>query len=273
MIITNDTKSLFPDQTFPAAEVVPDSLIQVVTTVAGGIEGDVPAMRVPFIREDPTSTFVPEGAEIPLDDVTADEILILTSKISLISKMSREAAEYNTAANLVATSMSRSVTTKANAALLANPETAGEPTGLLNVAGIMDGGTLGKNLDVVSNAITLIEANGGTATHIVTDPVSWGVLRNLKSKADSNIPLIGAPGEQVERRLFSLPVLTTPQMPVGTMLVLDNREIISVVGDIKLSTSDQQFFTSDSIARRVTWRIGWGVVRPDRIAKITVTTD
>ncbi|MGN6693755.1 MAG: hypothetical protein ACTHN0_06220 [Aquihabitans sp.] len=68
-----------------------------------------------------------------------------------------------------------------------------------------------------------------------------------------------------------MPVIVNPQMPAGNLLVLDKSQVIAAVGPVRLATSGDVYFSSDSLARRVTWRIGWGVVRPDRIAKVTVT--
>lgn len=268
---TSALKSLYPDQTFPAREVVPDALIHQIATVVGSLEGDAPVVRVPYVKADPTASFVPEGDEIDLEDPTLDEISVRTAKIAILNKTSTEAASYAEGNEIVATSLARAVTVKANNALLANPVTSGQPTGLLSLAGIVDGGTLGTDLDVLADAITALEVNGGTATHIVADPASWGAIRNLKTATGSNQPLIGAPADQAERRLFGIPVVVTPQMTAGTLLVVDSNEIIAVAGDIKLATSDQAYFSSDSLARRVTWRLGWTVVNADRIAKVTVT--
>ena len=61
---TSTAKAWAPDiVTFPAADVVPDLLLLQCSTVAGAIQGDEPALRVPYIDDD-TATFVAEGAEI-----------------------------------------------------------------------------------------------------------------------------------------------------------------------------------------------------------------
>lgn len=262
-------KGLYPDQTFVAADVVPDALVYQLATVAGNIEGDEPALRVPFVAEDPAAGFVPEGNEITPEDPDLDEILVNTGKIAVLTRMSNEAARYPDAADLVATSLSRAVTVKANTALLGNTA---NPTGLLNVTGIHDGGTLaGDNLDALANAITAVEVAGGTVTDITMDPASWGVLRNLKTQEGSALPLLGAPADQADRRLFGVPVTVTPQMATGTVLVSDRTTIVAAVGPLRLAQSDDHYFDSDSIARRVTWRIGWGVVHPTRLARVGVT--
>ncbi|WP_456789765.1 phage major capsid protein [Cellulomonas sp. P5_C5] len=263
-------KGLYPDRTFLARDVVPDALIYLVATIAGSIEGDEPAVRVPYVAEDPTVGFVPEGAEITVDDPTLDEIEVRTGKLAVITRMSNEAATYGDANQLIANSLSRAVTVKGDTAFLSNPAVPGPP-GLLNVPGIADGGTLGADLDAVLDAITAVEVNGGTVTNIVTDPASWGVIGSIKAQTGSAVPLLGAPAEQTERRLYGVPVVVSAQMPPGNLLVVDRSQVIAAVGPVKLATSPDVYFTSDSLARRVTWRIGWGVVRPDRLAKVSVT--
>ena len=44
--------------TFHAADVVPDALINVFSTVSGVIEGDEPSVRVAFIDDDETTLLV-----------------------------------------------------------------------------------------------------------------------------------------------------------------------------------------------------------------------
>lgn len=96
----------------------------------------------------------------------------LGDKVAHISKQTNESAEYSDAAQLIATSLARAVTLKGNTAFLSN---ASAPTGLLNIAGVVDGGTLGTNLDVLSDAITSVEVNGRVhATYVhAPDAVQW----------------------------------------------------------------------------------------------------
>lgn len=266
---TADLKGLFPDQTFNPADVIPESLIIKVGTPAGVIEGDAPVIRVPYVKEDPTIGFVAEGAEIPLGDADLDEITIHTHKLALLSKMSREASTYTTAEGLVSTSMARAVTTQADLYFLTY---ATDPRGLISTPGLVDAGEVTTTLDTITDAITAIEANGGTATSIIMDPRSWGYLSKLKTADTSAQPLLGSPSAAPGRVLFGLPVHTTAQMTPGTALVVDDSNILTATSNLELAKSDQAYFTSDSIAYRVTMRIGWGLIRANRLAKFTIPT-
>lgn len=266
---TAGPRGLYPDQTFVARDLVPEALLFNITTNAGGIEGDVPTIRVPFVQADPTSAFVAEGSPISAADPTLAEVSVSTAKVATLTKISREAASYLDASTLVSDSLLRSVVVKANNALLTN---ASGPTGLLNVSGIVDGGTLdADNLDAIASAITAVELNGGTPTHIVADPGSFGVMRLMKTATGSALPLLGAPADQTGRQLFGLPVVVTASMSSGKVLVLDSTNIVSASGPVNLATSEDVYFDSDSRAVRVTWRIGWKVIRPNRMAKVAVT--
>ena len=266
-MLTNDKKAFYPDTTLNPNEVIPEALVYKIATVAASnIEGDAPAVRVPYVKADPTSGFTDEGADISPSDATLDEITVVTRKIAVLTKQSRESMSYDAAADSLAASLQRSVIIKANTALLSN---SGTPAGLLTIPGIIDAGKVTDNFDAISDAITKIEVNGGTASCIVTDPASWGVLCKLKT-ANGTLQL-GSPAEQAERRLFGLPVYTSAQMTPGQMLVIDSTTLIAAVGDIQVDTSEDYYFSSDSIARRITWRLGWNLVHPDRVAKITVS--
>lgn len=262
-------KGLYPDQTFQAADVVPDALIYTITTVAGNIEGDEPAIRVPYVKTDPTVGFVPEGDPINETAPELDELVIRTGKLAVLTRQTNESATYPDAAALNASSMARALTIKGNTALLGNPAADAQPTGLLNIPGITDAGTLGTNLDSIGEAITSVEVAGGNATHVLVDPQTFGAIRAMKSGDGSNMPLLGAAGEQTGRTIYGVPVIVSPQMPAGTILVIDRANIISAAGPIKLATSDAVYFDRDSLARRATWRIGWDVLDPARIAKIS----
>lgn len=46
--------------------------------------------------------------------------------------------------------------------------------------------------------------------------------------------------------------------------------VVSAYGEVNVNTSDHQFFSSDSVAVRCTWRVGHNVVRPNRIGTFTI---
>ncbi|WP_409480546.1 phage major capsid protein [Micrococcus luteus] len=286
-------KGLYPDQTFIAHEVLPDALLFELATIAGAIEGDAPAIRVPYVSADPTVGFVAEGEEIGVVDPELDEVLVRTAKLAHIVRQTNESAAHSDASELLSLSMTRAMTTKANTALFTNPIVRADakdstsavlqPIGLLNSPGLAEG--TGDNvhhwvldpatnaLDPIIDVIAAVESNGGTPTHITTDPKTWAAISKMKAATDSHVPLMGAPTAQAQRVLFGLPVIVTPAMAASPgLLITDKNNIIAADSALRLATSDQHFFGSDSLARRATWRIGWTMVHPERTGLLTVET-
>lgn len=259
-----------PDVTaYTATDVVPDALILQTSTVVGNVEGDSPAVRVPWVDADDTVGFVDEGAPIPENASAYSETVVRTGKVATIGQFSREQLAQPNAATLVVNALSRSVVNKANAAYLGN---AADPTGLLHLPGITDGGTLGDDLDPLADAVLGIEGEGGKATHLIAHPSAWGALAKMKGGTGSAVPLLGAGTEETERRVLGVPVLVTSAAPADTLLVVDSTAIVSAVGQVQLARSEDAYFGSDSVGIRVTLRLGWAAMRPERIVKVSTAT-
>ena len=236
----NVTAAWRPDVTeYVAGDVMPDALILQCAQVVGQIEGDQPAVRVPFVGDDGTVGFVAEGAEIPDANQGFSEVVVFTDKVAALGKYSYETLQQPEAARMVVQSLSRAVTTKANAAFLSN---AANPTGLLNDGGIFDGGTITTNLDPIVDAVSDIESTGGTATHIIASPASWAFISKIKTETASAQSLLGAGTSATQRQLLGLPVLVTPAMPDGDLLVLDKNAVIAAQSPLRLARSEDVFF-------------------------------
>lgn len=256
-----------PDVTeYLPSDVIPDALVLTHATVAGSIEGDQPSVRVPFVADDGTAAIVAEGSEIADGNQDFDEAVVATIKVAQLGKYSFETLQQTEAARLVEESLQRSVTRKANRAFLAN---ASGPSGLLNTAGIVNGGALEDDLDALVDAIATIEGNDGTATNIIASPDAWASVSKLKDSAASNRSLIGAGTETATRSLLSVPVTVSSAMPTGGILVIDRSAIVAAIGAVRLARSEDAYFANDVIALRATFRLGWDVMRPNRIAKLT----
>ncbi|MCP9272774.1 phage major capsid protein [Mycolicibacterium arenosum] len=259
-----------PDVTaYVPGDVIPDALILTHAIVAGSIEGDEPSVRVPFVADDGTVGIVAEGAAIPDAGQDFDEVVIQTDKVATLGKYSYETLQQPNAAKLVTDSLQRSIVRKANALFLGS---ASNPTGLLNVSGVVNAGTVTADLDPMVDAIAAIEDAGGTATNIVASPSAWAEVSKLKTGTDSNVSIVGAGTAAGTRALLSLPVTVTPDMPDGGLLVVDRNSIVAAVGNVRVARSEEAFFVNDVVAIRVTFRLGWGVMHPGRLAKLTAPT-
>jgi len=144
-IITNSNQGAFPNiQYFPAEDVVKGALILNVTDTSPLADGDAPTVRIPYVDEDVAAEFVDEGAPVDFGQPPLAELVVNTRKVAIITKISNEAYRARGVEGLLTNSMRRSVVNRADQTFLQN---AANPTGLINIDDIHDGGELGDNLD------------------------------------------------------------------------------------------------------------------------------
>lgn len=271
-LLTNEKEALYPSSFFDARSTLNQTLLLLCTTFGGSVEGDTPALRVAVTNQDGASTFVKEGAQIGESEPVLDELVIHTAKLAQVFKQSNESATYKTPTNLLSDSILRSVYTASDKAFLTNNPDGGDewqPTGLINLDTITTGtqwtGTGTDIFDAISDAIVTIEADGGTPTHIILSPKTWGGIRKITT-GNSEYQL-GAPGTAVDKTIWGVPVLVNAQMTDDDILVLDKSGIVSAYSQYKISKHDD--FLHDSVMWRLTWRIGWGILHQQRIVKLT----
>ena len=264
-----------PDVTaFAPSDAVPDALILKAATVAGKIEGDEPSLRVAYV-DDADAAFVAEGATINESDPDLAEVTVYTGKIAQLVRLSNEQYRQIGTPEQLAQSVTRAVTKKANAAFLTQAVPTSPavtpPAGVLNIAGIENGGAVADNLDSLIDLIATLEENGGTPSGIILSPTAWASLRKFKTGTASEQSLLGAGVNDTERRLLDLPVTVSGAITSGSGFVYDTNAIVAAAGQVLVAKSEHAYFNSDGIALRCTWRIGWNLVHPDRVGKFTVT--
>lgn len=260
--------------TFAAADVIPDALILQASTVSGSIEGDDPALRVAYV-DDAAAEFVAEADPIPEANPALNEVTVYTGKVSQLVRLSNEQYRQAGTAGTLSQSVRRAVITRANQAFLTQAAPTSPavtpPAGLLNATGIEDGGAVADDLDALVDLFATIEANGGQVSHLIMAPDAWASLRKFKTGTGSAAGLLGAGTEDATRMLLDAPVIVSSAMTDGTGLAIDRGAVVSAVGPVRVATSEHAYFSSDSVGLRCTWRIGWNLVRPDRVGKFTVT--
>jgi hypothetical protein len=69
---------------------------------------------------------------------------------------------------------------------------------------------------------------------------------------------------------LSLPVIVYASVPDYSGVVVDKSAVVSAVGQVHIATSEHQYFGSDSVLLRATWRFGHMVMRPYRIRTFTI---
>lgn len=244
-----------------------EALIVQAATRVGEVEGDEPSLLVPYVSADPEADLVAEATAIDLKDVTTAQLAISTYKVAVVTRMSHELTRQPRAAERIANSLRRSVTRKADDVFLNNVT---DPTGLLSIAGVPTAGDLGTDLWAAYDAVAAIEADGGEATHLLINPLDWAALAKIPQGTGSNASLLTDVHNAAERRLAGVSVIVHNAVTQGTALMLDRSEVVAALGPLRLARSEDAFFTMDAVGIRATWRIGWGVVRPARLQKLTV---
>lgn len=268
-IITSTNKAAFPDvQHFPAQDIIPEALIMQVTEFGPLVDSDERQVRAPYVADDVEAGFVAEGDDILPQDPTLDELVINTDKIATLTKVSREAYETDGISGLLTNSLRRSVVVKADNAFLKNTS---NPNGIATTQGIVDGGTIGSDLDKLVDLIATLEGNGAMPSHIIASPQAWATMQKIKAGTSLKTPLIGATQDATMKLLLGIPVIVNRSAPANTLHVLDKSQIISSFSPVDVATSTDHYFDSDSVAVRLTMRLGWGVVRADRIGKLSLS--
>lgn len=272
---SNSAGAWRPDlYTFAPSDVIPEALILQCSTVAGRVEGDAPVVRVAYVEDD-EAQITAEGAEIPEGEPELAERLVYTSKVTQLVRLSREQFEQENTANELSKSVARAIVRRADAAFIKEPDPSPDPApaaGIRNVSGIVAGDPIAGSLDALVDLIAELESNLSMPSHIIVDPLGWGQLRKLKTNdSDSNQSLLGAGVTDAVPMLLSLPVIINPNLNAFTGVVVDRSAVVSAVGPVVVATSEHQYFSSDSILLRATWRTGHVVVRPERIGKFTIT--
>ena len=273
MTINTSTQAWAPNliSSFDADDLVPEALIVRTASLAGTVEGDAPSVRVPYVSDDGDAAVVAEGGDITPDEPTPAEIVVETDKVSKLIKVSREQIKQAGAAERLARSMARAVVAKADALYLHN---ASAPTGLLNTGSLATagdlGGATGPDVFAAYDAVGAIEDDGGATTHVLINPVDWALLCKLPEIDGSAKSLLADVHDASRRSLAGVPVIVSNHVTAGAALMLDSSEVVAAYGQLELARSDDFYFGSDSVAIRLTFRLGWKVARVARLQKLTI---
>jgi HK97 family phage major capsid protein len=240
-------------------------------------------LAVPVLTDDVTGAdVVAEGALLPEGEPNVVERTLRPVKFAVTSPLSNEIIGDGVpdVIDLFGDSMARAVRRKMDSNYLLSDGTGLAPAGVLKTAGVVDGGTLGTNLDAISDAVSEIEGADGRADVIVMNPSVWGTLSKLKVESASNAPLLGSPSAPAAtqsldpergRSLFGVQVYTDPLVPADTVGVWDSRAVaVALREDVRYDVDFSVAFKTDSAIARVVVRAAWEVLFPERVVTIAV---
>jgi hypothetical protein len=181
----NSPRSWRPEvvSSFNASDLVPYSLLPRASTIAGQVEGDQPALRVPYVSADPTAGLPAEGATISDALPVLDEVVVNTKKIAALVRVGRESVMAGAPISTLFDSFTRTLTRSASTAFLSNAAVSGPSTDLLNLTGVVTATALPStgNADPLVDAIATIQGNDGMPTTIISSPSAWAAVRKLKA--------------------------------------------------------------------------------------------
>lgn len=272
-ITTSGIESVYGATAFPSTAAIPDALVHSQSRVSAVIEGDSPALHVPYIATQSTAQIVKEGDAIPEGGAAASEMIVYTRKVASIETITNEAKSSEQMTQMLTASLNTAIMDKANAVFLQNPkpgDSETSPTGLFNLEKV-NTGTLTGSLDAIVEGIAAISSKGGTPTSIIMNHGTWAKLLLLKY-TDGRPMIAPSVADSPTPMLYGLPVVLTKAAPESKLLINDANEVISAVGSVNLNGSEDAEFSKDKYMLRGTFRLGWGVIHPDRLAIITVST-
>lgn len=273
---TNSAAPWRPDQfAFQPEDVLGTAAILLGSSVSGRIEGDEPSVRVAYIDDD-TADFVDEGDPIDESEPALNEAVVHTKKIAQLVRLTNEQYRQSMTPEKLAASVERALTRKANLAFLSQAAPVGPAvapaTGIINWPGVISATGVTANLDGLVDLEATIRGNLGHPALWMVAPDTWAALRKMKIGSAYNQSLLGAGTEDAQPLLLSMPVVVCPEMPSKAGVLIDPTAIVSAVSQVFIATSDQTYFTSDSVGIRATWRTGHSIVRPERIGVFSLTT-
>ncbi|GHP16748.1 hypothetical protein RN2511_014840 [Rhodococcus sp. NKCM2511] len=232
--------------------------------------------RVPIITDDPAASWVAEGAEVPIDDLGVDELIIKAHKLIGLSFATNEllADSGPDAAAEVGRGIARDIAKRIDLAYF-GASVANGPSGLAGLSGVqaVDAGDDFDGLDWADDALMLAESVGATVGAFVTSPAVALKLAKLKAGAGSNVKLLGSDPTAPTKRLISgVPLYVSAAVGEGTVWSIPtDRAIVTLREDATVETDKSVAFTSDRTAIRCKTRVGVGFPHPQAVVKVSTT--
>jgi len=256
-----------------ALVIQPVSRMSVAMQAATVVPTDSTSLRFPVITDDPSGSWVAEGAEIPVSDAESDEIVVTPSKLATLTVISSELADDGSpeAQQVIGDGIARDVAKKIDAAFFGNTITNG-PSGLLSVSGVqvVDTGASIANTDVFADALSQAETVGALITSFVANPADILTLAKVKKATGSNEPLLGNdPTQPTQRTVLGVPLIPSPAVSAGTIWAIPRDRVFIVLRkDTTLAISEHSHFTSDRISIRAITRVGFGFPHPGALVRM-----
>lgn len=245
---------------------------QVTTPVT--IDGHTNKVRFPILVSDPQVGWTAEGEEIAQGTPEFDQITVTPTKVAGLVIQSNELVNDSNpnALNQVGQGLVRQITNSVDAAFFG--PTLAEPAapGLEAASTAKVTAAAATTFDWAEEAIGLAAGRGYTINHFVANPADAVTMALVKESTTSSRGLLQAdPAQPSVKTIGGVPLLTSPHVKAGTVWALPTMAANLVIRqDANVVADTSAFFTSDRTAIRATMRVGFGIVAPDAIVKITL---
>ncbi|MEJ7894672.1 MAG: phage major capsid protein [Solirubrobacteraceae bacterium] len=261
-----------------ASSVALRSGITVLTT-------DKDSVVYPALTGDVAPGWFAEAAPITPGDPTFSTVTATPRKLAHLVQMSNEVIDDSdpSIVDVLNTHLLAMLALKLDLGIFEGTGTAPEIRGLANVAGIqtVDAGVNGAqpSLDLVADAIGLLEAVNTAATAIVMGPRTFAKLRKVKDTTGAY--LLAAPTAATGRQLFGVPVYVSAQLStteatgvagnVGSSIYVFNAAQVVYVRrhDVELELDRSRLFNSDQSELRAKARGDLIVPNPSAVVRVT----
>lgn len=235
---------------------------------------DATVWRAPVVADDPTASWVAEGAEIPASDATLAEVTVAPAKLAGLTVISSELAADSTpqAAQVVGDGLARDCARKMDQAFFGDLA-APAPSGLEGLTGTatVDAGATFDSLDPFEAAVFEAENAGASLSVFAANPADALTLVQLKD-ADGRQLLNTDPANATRRMIAGRPLLISNSITAGTIWGIPRDRVFLVIrNNVKVDVDASAYFTSDQIGVRATMRVGFGFVHPAAVVKISLT--
>jgi HK97 family phage major capsid protein len=259
-----------------AKDALPTALIldERIATAGPEIVGDAPSLRVPIITADPEAEFYAEGEQIAESDAGFSEVVVNTRKIGMLNSLSNEAFNVPTGPSMLSDAIVSGMVGRADQALLMDPGTNGNPTGLSQITGATTTASADidtQGLQPILESIAQVTDLGANPTALIMRHSTWARLQGLT--ATDGRPLIQPDVQGVTApALFGVPVVLNKFTPADTIIVNDASNLIASTSELAVARSDDALFALDSVMLRATMRVGFGVVTPAKLGIVQLKT-
>lgn len=231
--------------------------------------------RLPVVTGDPDTSWVAEGAEIPVDDAEFGEVVVTPRNVAGLTVVSNQLAEDSdpAATAVIGDRLVQSLRRKIDTAFFAAATTNG-PSGLGAIAPTqVYAGTAFGNLDPFLEAQVAAEKAGAKLTSFVAHPDTVLALARVKKATGSNEPLLQSDAASPSGRVIAgTPLITSPDAPVNVVWGIPKAlSFVVLRKDVELAVDSSVFFTSHRTAIKALARVTFAWPHSAAVVKINRT--